>query len=77
MSNELLIGLLCLMCLVVGALFGSLLGGIWARRRRAAQCAAPTDTPMPVDLGYDPENPMNAGRKHETVEMCGATWYRM
>lgn len=78
MSNELLIGLLCITCLVIGAVFGSLVGGVRARRRRAAQCAAPTDAPVPaVDPGYDPDNPMNAGRRRETVEMCGATWYRM
>ena len=77
MSTQLITGLLCITCLVIGAMFGSLVGGVRARRRRAAQCAAPTDAPLPVDLGYDTTNPMNAGRQREAVQMCGATWYRM
>lgn len=72
MSNELLIGLLCVLCLVVGALFGAFLAGKSGRRR--------SEAPTPVDLSYDQTNPVNGremGRKRETVEICGATWYRM
>lgn len=70
MSTQLITGLLCIACLVIGVLFGSLVGGVRARRRRA-------EAPLPVDLGYDTTNPMNAGRQREAVQMCGATWYRM
>lgn len=51
--------------------------GCLLERGRAGQVSRPYDAPVPVDLGYDPENPMNAGRKRETVRMCGAEWYRM
>ena len=39
------------------------------RRRRPVE-----DAPVPADLGYDPLNPMNAGRQRKTVEICGAEW---
>ena len=73
MSTQLITDLLCITCLVIGAMFGALVGGVRARRRRAGQVSRPYDAPMPVDLGYDPDNPM----KREAVQMGGATWYRM
>lgn len=72
MSEELTVSVLCVLCLIVGALFGAFLAGKSGHRRNEA--------PAPIDLSYDPTNPVNGremGRKREPVQMCGATWYRM
>lgn len=72
MSTQLITGLLCITCLIIGTLFGTILAGKSGHRRNEA--------PAPVDLSYDPTNPINGapmGRKREAVQMGGATWYRM
>ena len=72
MSAQLITGLLCVTCLIIGTLFGAFLAGKSGHRRNEA--------PAPVDLSYDQTNPVNGapmGRKREPVQMCGATWYRM
>ena len=71
MSFNTLMGLYGLLCIALGITIG------WAmpRRRRAGQVSRPyIEGPAPVELGYDPMNPMNAGRTSETVEICGAEW---
>lgn len=59
---------LCAVCALLG-LIGGLYLSRWAIRRQRKL--------LEVMPAYDPSNPMNAGRGRETVEICGATWYRM
>lgn len=64
------IGILCVMCVVLGIMIG-----LFAARATVRKVN--TEAPVPVDPGYDPNNPMNCGRQRETVEICGHTWYKM
>lgn len=58
--------------MLAGLILGVLLSR-WAVRRVRPRTM---EAPVPVtDLGYDPKNPMNAGRGRETVQEGGATWY--
>lgn len=63
------IAALCILCLVLGMITGYEIHA-WRAGRR--------DAPAPVDpLGYDPQNPMNAGRAWTPVEVEGHTFYRV
>ena len=62
---------LCAACILLGMIVGLFLARWMIRRVRPAQ----PEGPAPCDLGYDPTNPMNAGRGRETVQEGGATWY--
>lgn len=57
-------------CLLIGGLFGSLITAFTKARK-------PHPAPAPVDLGYDPDNPINRGRSWEPVEVEGRTFYRV
>lgn len=80
------LGVMMVLCLVIGGIFGALISGGKAaddKPRARRQRKAVMDAPVPAGLGYDPMNPMNGARtrgadqERETVEICGATWYRM
>ena len=58
--------------LVILALVSGYLAGYGMGRRIRKQNA-----PAPVDIGYDPQNPMNAGRGWEPVKVEGYTFYRV
>ena len=63
---------LCAALVLLGIAVGMLIGRkYWRWVDRVMYEPAP----VPATLGYDPENPMNAGRGRETVEVGGATWY--
>ena len=68
MNNELGIGILCILCVLLGGVAGAFIGAKTSRRRDIA--------PAPVDLGYDPDNPMNAGHR-EYVDIGGVRLWRM
>lgn len=85
MTFEMELGIMCLIAMLLGAAIDRCLP---RRAKPSSDPAAPGhlppsvgkafgDAPVPVDLGYDPENPINAGRGRETVEIDGATWYLM
>lgn len=61
---------MCVMCVLLGVVIGLFMARATVRRVRP-------EAPAPVDLGYDPNNPMNCGRERETEVICGATWYRI
>lgn len=66
--NELGIGILCVLCVLLGGVSGAFLGAKFARRRDSA--------PTPIDLSYDATNPVNGGvRREKTVVSGGAVWY--
>ena len=63
-----MVSLLCVLCLVVGALFGAFLAGKPGRRR--------SEAPEPVlDMEYDLSNPINARglQRGETDPETGLT----
>lgn len=63
------IAALCILCLVLGMVSGYEIH-VWRVARK--------DAPAPADpLGYDPQNPMNAGREWVPVEVEGHTFYRV
>ena len=68
MSTLLITGLLCITCLIVGALFGSLVTSEYSRWR--------AQRPRPVAEDFDRQNPINA-RSWEPVEVDGRTLYRL
>ena len=77
LSQNFQVGLLCLMCVLLGILVGLFAARATIRGAKKSgilRMENPAGAPVPPDLGYDPENPMNAGRKRETVRMCGYTW---
>ena len=53
MPYEMILGLLCLACVILGIVIGLSLSR-WTVRSRDRM-----DAPVPPDLGYDPENPIN------------------
>lgn len=61
------IAILCILCLVMGGFAGAFLAKRTGRRGDAA--------PAPVELGYDPENPIN-GRLNDGKRMVinGVEW---
>lgn len=74
MSFNTLMGLYGLLCIALGIVVGRALPRR-GQRVGADHLIRPVDgAPSPADLGYDPMNPMNAGRTPETVEICGAEW---
>ena len=60
--------LLTVILFVLGLCAGYALGRKTRKRAKA---------PAPVDIGYDPQNPMNAGRGWEPVQVEGFTLYRV
>ena len=73
-------GLTGALCLVIGMM----LGRLWATglyEEKARRTKRP-EAPAPVELGFDPMNPMNGGartaaKRGERVEICGGVFYRM
>lgn len=64
------IGILCVLCVILGIVIGLCAARATVRRMHP-------EAPVPVDLGYDPRNPMNCGRPRETEIICGAVWHRI
>ena len=70
------IGILCVLCVLLGVLVGLFMAraAIRGAKKSGALMMNVNEAPAPVDLGYDPSNPMNAGRPRKTVKECGYEW---
>lgn len=56
--KEIQFGIMCLMCVLLGILIG-----LFAARAAIRHEARRTEAPAPIDLGYDPNNPINGRRE--------------
>ena len=80
MSLNFQVGLLCLMCVLLGILVGLFAARATIRGAKKSgilRMENPAGAPVPPDLGYDPTNRINMGGKRETVKMCGVEWTLM
>ena len=71
------IGILCVLCVLLGVMAGLFMARATirgAKKSGALTMRSDFGAPAPVDLGYDPSNPMNAGRPRKTVKECGYEW---
>lgn len=64
---------LCILCAVFGVIAGAGLGSWRAHRAEKRKDVSPA----PVDLGYDPENPINGGGRWQPVTVEGRTFWRV